>query len=105
MTTDYSDLTELAGTAFVPRVHSDRVLTKKEFVSDQEAVSYTHLDVYKRQMYALISTLLARLPDADVVLLQASRTPQDAIFAAEFAALASRHEGLKVCLLYTSRCV
>lgn len=47
-------------------------------------------------MYALISTLLARLPDADVVLLQASRTPQDAIFAAEFAALASRHEGLKV---------
>jgi len=36
MTTDYSDLTELAGTAFVPRVHSDRVLTKREFVSDQE---------------------------------------------------------------------
>jgi len=35
-TTDYSDLTELTGTAFVPRVHTDRVLSRKEFSTDQE---------------------------------------------------------------------
>jgi len=35
-TTDYSDLTELTGTAFVPRVHADRVLNRKEFATDQE---------------------------------------------------------------------
>ena len=33
---EYNDLSHLTGTAFVPRVHHERVLTKKEFVSDQE---------------------------------------------------------------------
>jgi 2-oxoglutarate ferredoxin oxidoreductase subunit beta len=35
-TTEYNDLTVLTGTAFVPRVAKDRVLARKEFVSDQE---------------------------------------------------------------------
>lgn len=35
-TTEYNDLTELSGTAFVPRVHTERVLTKKEFSSSSE---------------------------------------------------------------------
>lgn len=35
-TTEYNDLTELTGTAFVPRASKDRVLARKDFVSDQE---------------------------------------------------------------------
>lgn len=35
-TTEYNDLTELTGTAFVPRVKKDRILARKDFVSDQD---------------------------------------------------------------------
>jgi len=45
---------------------------------------------------SMIATRLARRPDADIVLVHASRTPDDAIFARRLAALASAHRGLRV---------
>ena len=45
---------------------------------------------------SMIATLLARRPDADIVLVHASRTPDDAIFAGRLATLASGHRGLRV---------
>ena len=45
---------------------------------------------------SMIRTLVPRRPDADVVLIHSSRTPQDALFADELADLALRHDGLTV---------
>ena len=61
------------------------------------AVSYTHLDVYKRQLEVFLITLALAVPlGLGLALLRISR----------FAVLSTLVNGyIWLCLLYTSRCV
>ena len=75
------------------------------------AVSYTHLDVYKRQDQGGVQGLVAvRLGDRDVVLELPGNRLEQAVQRPE-REVARRHvvhddaEAVKICLLYTSRCV
>ena len=85
------------------------------------AVSYTHLDVYKRQMFprtAHIETvcLLSKLQSKEHIEIEVKMDELDLTSAEskatyeEIKAYVLEHTGLKVshlyiCLLYTSRCV
>ena len=63
----------------------------------QASVSYTHLDVYKRQGEALPDEFLQALEDPDVLKIAHNAAFERVCF--------SRHLGHWLCLLYTSRCV
>ena len=64
-----------------------------------DAVSYTHLDVYKRQAEERIDTLTRLLEDA-----QKASDNQEENSDAFFKKLLLQQLGI-ICLLYTSRCV
>ena len=81
-------------------------------------VSYTHLDVYKRQTQAIIDRMRDEMPrgkpvalainkidrvKAEVLLALAQKMNEAFPFAETF--MISAEKGYGVCLLYTSRCV
>ena len=68
-------------------------------VKDICAVSYTHLDVYKRQHFERHAKFLAVTEHGDVLRRQASGSGVEVVAFVERTALSD------TCLLYTSRCV
>ena len=64
---------------------------------ERSPVSYTHLDVYKRQKEAL--TEIAQAHEFEIISLGGGRERME---LPEYRAAAQR---LEACLLYTSRCV
>ena len=63
--------------------------------TDAETVSYTHLDVYKRQVYNII---VARTFMQNTI-------PEELYEAASMDGCGDIRVFFKICLLYTSRCV
>ena len=74
-------------------------------------VSYTHLDVYKRQSYYLLGALLGKYNKAEVALPGGCNIGSRPIdqhikgFKALGADVRIEHGLIITCLLYTSRCV
>ena len=76
-------------------------------VSEANAVSYTHLDVYKRQLP--VGEVIGAIP-VDPVLQAGAMTQSPGWFTLLCPGIAQIHVLMKmrlinVCLLYTSRCV
>ena len=72
---------------------------KIQIEGSAEAVSYTHLDVYKRQVEVrdyLIDRVLKEIPYSRLNGHRTDRLPNNANFSFRF---------IEGCLLYTSRCV
>ena len=90
---------ELAVKGMLPKGPLGRSMYTKLFVY-AGPVSYTHLDVYKRQGKTLLAQTLARLLNVPFAIADATTLTEAGYVGEDVENIL-----LKICLLYTSRCV